>query len=219
VISSGAQHQIISGDHEDQILTGLAENRWVAVPGFLAPSVCDELVQWMTLRRQQGAFHRAGIGKGEAFRLDDGIRSDTVCWLEQGRQDLTDPERLLLAKIESLRERLNQALYLGLRDFEGHLTVYPVGGHYARHVDRFSSSGARTVSLVLYLNRNWSHADGGLLRIFAPGKDDRILAEVLPEAGTLAMFMSDDMPHEVTVSARERFSVTGWFRNSLASLF
>jgi SM-20-related protein len=218
-MSPGGHSEIIAPDHEDQILTGLAEHRWVAVPGFLAPGICDELVQWMTLRRQQGAFQRAGIGKGEAFRLDDGIRSDTVCWLEDGRQDLGDAEKLILAKIESLRVRLNQTLYLGLRDFEGHLTVYPVGGHYARHVDRFSSHGARTVSLVLYLNRNWSKADGGILRIFDPGREDRILAEVLPEAGTLALFMSDDMPHEVTVSSRERFSVTGWYRNSLASLF
>lgn len=218
-MSSGGHSEIIALDQEDQILTGLTEHRWVAVPGFLAPDVCDELVQWMTLRRQQGAFQRAGIGKGEAFRLDDGIRSDTVCWLEHGRQDIADAEKLLLAKIESLRVRLNQALYLGLRDFEGHLTVYPVGGHYARHIDRFSSHGARTVSLVLYLNPHWTKADGGLLRIFAPGTEDIVLAEVMPEAGTLAMFMSDDMPHEVTVSSRERFSVTGWYRNSLASLF
>ena len=217
--SPGDVPKDISSDHLEAIITGLANQRWVSVPGFLEPSVCDALVAWMNKRRETGAFRRAGIGKGESYRLDDGIRSDTVCWLDRHREDLANEERYLLNKIESLRIGLNQALYLGLRDFEGHLTVYPVGGHYARHVDRFSAHGARTVSLVLYLNRHWSETDGGLLRIYAPGTDDTVVAEVLPEAGTLALFMSEDVPHEVTTSARERFSVTGWYRNSLASFF
>ena len=209
----------IAHDHLEKIIDGLSNQRWVTVPGFLDPSVCDDLVHTMATRRQLGAFRRAGIGKGESFRLDDGIRSDTVCWLDCEREDLSDVERFVLDKIESLRMGLNQSLYLGLRDFEGHLTVYPVGGYYSRHVDRFSAHGARTVSLVIYLNREWSEADGGLLRIYAPGRDDKVVTEVLPEAGTLAMFMSEDIPHEVTVSARERYSVTGWYRNALVTPF
>jgi SM-20-related protein len=203
----------------DRIVTGLSTQRWVTVRGFLEPAICDDLAGIIASRREQGDFRRAGIGKGEAFRLDAGVRSDTVCWLDAERGDLAEVERLLLAKTEALRQGLNRSLYLGLRDFEGHLTVYPVGGHYARHVDRFSAHGARTVSLVLYLNRHWTAADGGLLRIYAPGTEDTVVAEVLPEAGTLALFMSDDMPHEVTRSTRERLSVTGWYRNALASLF
>ena len=34
----------------------------------------------------------------------------------------------------------------------------------------------------------------------------------LPQAGTLALFLSADMPHEVLPATRERLSLTGWFR-------
>lgn len=36
--------------------------------------------------------------------------------------------------------------------------------------------------------------------------------DVLPQAGTLALFLSGDMPHEVLPATRERRSLTGWFR-------
>lgn len=36
--------------------------------------------------------------------------------------------------------------------------------------------------------------------------------DVLPQAGTLALFLSSEMPHEVLPATRERLSLTGWFR-------
>ena len=35
---------------------------------------------------------------------------------------------------------------------------------------------------------------------------------MLPQAGTLALFLSGEMPHEVLPATRERLSLTGWFR-------
>ena len=51
-------------------------------------------------------------------------------------------------------------------------------------------------------------ADGGALRLYlASGELD-----VWPEAGTLVLFRSADVLHEVLVNRRERLSLTGWFR-------
>lgn len=36
--------------------------------------------------------------------------------------------------------------------------------------------------------------------------------DVLPEAGTLVLFLSADLPHEVLPATRERLSLTGWLR-------
>jgi SM-20-related protein len=35
---------------------------------------------------------------------------------------------------------------------------------------------------------------------------------VLPQAGSLLLFLSADMPHEVLPASRDRLSLTGWFR-------
>ena len=39
-----------------------------------------------------------------------------------------------------------------------------------------------------------------------------MLDEVRPEFGTLAVFLSEDIPHEVIPARRERFSIAGWHR-------
>jgi len=35
---------------------------------------------------------------------------------------------------------------------------------------------------------------------------------VLPQAGTLACFLSGEIPHEVLAAQRPRMSLTGWFK-------
>ena len=40
----------------------------------------------------------------------------------------------------------------------------------------------------------------------------RLLHGVLSEAGTLVVFLSADVPHEVLPATRDRLSLTGWFR-------
>ena len=35
---------------------------------------------------------------------------------------------------------------------------------------------------------------------------------VLPELGTLVIFLSEDIPHEVLPAMRDRYSIAGWFR-------
>jgi len=62
---------------------------------------------------------------------------------------------------------------------------------------------------VCYLNDAWRAEHGGALRIeLADGREH----DVLPQAGTLVVFMSADFPHEVLAASRERLSITGWYR-------
>ena len=99
---------------------------------------------------------------------------------------------------------------------------YPVGGFYGEHVDvpksddgyrALGRSGTyferREFSLLLYLNEDdWSAADGGELRMKL--NDTKNLC-VNPLGGTLVIFRSDAMPHEVLESKRERWTVVAWF--------
>ena len=108
---------------------------------------------------KSGHFKKAGIGRGKSFQVDSTLRADYIRWLA----DYEDNASINQAKIqvENLKLQVNRALYLGLEDFEGHLTLYPEGSGYTKHVDRFKDNNARTLSFVSYLNENWTAKDGG----------------------------------------------------------
>lgn len=52
----------------------------------------------------------------------------------------------------------------------------------------------------------------GIWCFYDPADQDREIGRVLPRQGTLACFLSEDIPHEVLPPARERVSIAGWFR-------
>lgn len=146
------------------------------------------------------------MGRGGAQQVQEGIRGDRIQWLEPGQSEACDR---YLGLMDELRQALNQAFYLGLEDFECHFACYAPGAFYQRHLDRFRDDDRRTVSAVFYLNDDWRPEQGGALRLhLADGRAH----DVLPQAGTLALFMSAEMPHEVLAATRERLSLTGWFR-------
>jgi Rps23 Pro-64 3,4-dihydroxylase Tpa1-like proline 4-hydroxylase len=77
------------------------------------------------------------------------VRGDRIHWLEQGQSAAGD---VWLQQLEGLRLQLNQGLFLGLEDFEGHYALYPPGSFYQKHLDRFHDDDRRSISVVLYLN-------------------------------------------------------------------
>jgi len=193
----------ISGD--------LATGGWSVVPDFLAadhlPPLRESLLRWWA----EGDFHRAGVGRGPDRQVVSEIRGDYVRWLELGRGGRF--HGLYHERFEPLRLAVNQALYLGLWELEAHVTVYPPGAYYVRHLDRFRDAPHRVLSVILYLNEDWQPEDGGELRLYLPGPDGgETVRDVPPRAGTLVTFLSDTIWHEVLPARRDRLSFTGWFR-------
>lgn len=158
-------------------------------------------------RDASGEFRAAGVGRaaGRVERAD--VRGDRIRWLEPA--EARPAEAALFALVEALRVALNEALYLGLFDFEGHYAIYPPGAGYARHLDRFRDDDARVLTLIAYLNGGWTDAHGGALRV---QRGDGVTRDVAPEGGTLVAFLSERFPHEVLPASRERLAFTGWFR-------
>lgn len=155
---------------------------------------------------QEGLFHEAGIGRGHKQVRNTTIRGDRICWLE--------PEFACggqyLARMNELREQLNQAFYLGLQSYEAHYAHYQAGNVYQRHVDRHRDNDARVVSSVCYLNTDWPVDAGGELKLYSA--QEELLLTLPPVSGTLVLFMSADLPHEVLAATRSRYSMAGWFR-------
>jgi SM-20-related protein len=87
--------------------------------------------------------------------------------------------------------------------------MYPHGAFYLKHVDRFRDDDRRMVSAVVYLNDGWLPEHGGQLRMYLD--NDRV-HDVQPIGGCLVVFLSGEVPHEVLPAARDRLSLTGWFR-------
>lgn len=153
-----------------------------------------------------GALRAARIGRGANERLAPEVRGDFISWLSEPE---LDAEQKLLRRLDELRMALNRGLMAGLEDFQGHFALYPSGAAYARHFDRLAGTDVRAMSAVLYLNDDWTAADGGALRIYT-GSDAS--EEVLPLGGRLVAFQSERFEHEVLPAQRERLSFTGWYR-------
>ncbi|MCP8898913.1 2OG-Fe(II) oxygenase [Gilvimarinus xylanilyticus] len=152
-------------------------------------------------------FKNAGIGRQEDFTIARNVRGDRICWLE-GR---TGAASFFLDAMADIRHGLNRRLFMGLFDYESHLSYYPVGSFYKKHVDAFHGRSNRVLSTVFYLNQNWQPEDGGELVLYDRA-DKQVLERVVPHAGRLVVFLSEEFPHEVLPAARERYSIAGWFR-------
>jgi SM-20-related protein len=152
-------------------------------------------------------FAPAGIGRGEDRRRDAVVRGDVISWLDQTR----DADQSYLSLMEGLRVSLNERLFLGLYDYECHYAVYDTGAHYQKHLDVLSGRKNRLLSTVVYLDSEWTLADGGELVLYR-ASDPIAIARILPQPGLMVLFLSDEFPHEVLAATRPRHSIAGWFR-------
>jgi len=183
----------------------------LAGPGYVAVRLTDTdmlaaLREEAEALWQEDALTPAGIGRADDHELIARVRRDKTKWLDGS----TPGQTAWLAFAETLRREVNARLMLGLFAFEAHFAIYEAGAFYKRHLDSFRGARNRVLSTVLYLNPHWREGDGGHLRIY--GEGDVVLTELRPEFGTLVLFLSEEIPHEVTVSHRERFSIAGWHR-------
>ena len=189
-----------------RIVDDLATHGWSQQSIFISTDLTTQLAKECRERAQRGQLELAGIGRGVAKVVHAGIRGDQIQWLEQGQNNTVDR---YLALMEQLRSAINQTLFLGLEDFAGHFALYPPGAFYKKHLDRFRDDDRRVVTCVAYLNEQWLHEQGGELRMYL---DDGQTHDVIPQAGTLIVFMSAQWPHEVLPATRDRLSITGWLR-------
>lgn len=200
----------LSGLWLDQLADGLAGPGWMWLDAReqLGTGLLSGLQSEVETLQQAEVMREAGIGRGQDLIHDRGIRRDRIAWLD-GK---TAVQAELFRFLELLQEGLNRRLYLNLRRFEAHYASYGEGDFYRCHLDSFRGRASRVVSLVLYLNDNWLATDGGELRLFDPHSPELACARLPPEMGHLALFLSEEVPHEVLPANRNRHSIACWFR-------
>lgn len=152
----------------------------------------------------------AGIGKQGKKREEDAVRGDRITWLDHANAE--GPLTELLDVYEWLMDQLNHKALLGLRRFELQLAFYEAPNRgYERHIDAFRGPQSRRVTAICYLNKGWDASDGGALRLFL-SEDETV--DILPEAGRMVVFLSDELEHQVMPTDRDRAALTAWYRGS-----
>jgi len=165
-----------------------------------------------------------GQMKGDefSFRTDHKLFFDTSS--ERVRGDipalngLVDTLQGLVSQLGKLLERSPLRMRISGR-CRPMLATYERHGRYLPHVDNGDGDG-RVLTLVYYLNPDWSEGQGGHLRLYPEterraisygiGFDDDV-ADVLPVEDSLAMFRADWMVHEVRPTEWKRSALTLWF--------
>lgn len=190
-----------------QMADSIADTGW-SVSQHCLPAALTEMLIERAMSLPDHSYTPAGIGRGADLSADESVRRDEIRWIGHEHP----AEQQWLQWMEGLRQHLNQQLFLGLFSYESHFAHYTPGAFYKQHVDAFRGDANRILSTVFYLNRDWSPGEGGELVLYQPQAPLSEIARVRPEAGTLAVFLSEEFPHEVLTTQRDRYSIAGWFR-------
>jgi len=194
------------------VADGLADKGYAVVDHFLSIDEVNSILQTDDFQRGADHFKKAGIGKNQNLQINEAIRGDYIHWLD--KTTAPAPAKVYLDRLSELVQFINQSLFLSLKDFEVHMTIYPAGSFYKRHLDQFKKDDHRKLSVICYLNNDWKEEHGGQLRMYL---DDEVV-DFLPLAGRLVCFRSDQLEHEVLPATRERLSLTGWILDQHADL-
>ena len=195
----------------EEFLNAMDRVGWAVMPLSLMANDGNDLRNECSVAYKDGAFRRAGVGRGAALQIREDIRKDEVMWIEPEAASIH--QIAYLAKLEILRLALNQRFFLGLFNYEGHFAIYPEGAFYKPHLDRHAGTLDRIITVILYLNADWKSGDGGELKLWtSPEGRDGDFEMIEPRLGTMVCFMAGDFWHEVMPANKQRMSITGWFR-------
>lgn len=207
-------------------LEELKSKGYVIIENFLPESLQESLRQDVRRLREKAKFKVAKIGQDATNALNTNIRVAETCFIGRNKlNDVPDDTRSELYEIlDQIRKDLPQPLDVNLSEFL--YAYYPSGGFYRRHRDAIpgSASMLRKFSLLMYLNKDWSEKDGGKLRMHMDSGGDELpvgaepdYLDVAPKGGTLVLFSSDKMPHEVLNTESERVAIVGWYNRPVSA--
>lgn len=188
----------------DRQLEAIGADGFTVAASFLGPELAKAASDAAAQALAAGSFHRAGVRRGADHQVDDGVRGDSILWLDESA---AEPWRSVRARFDELRLELNERAYLGLRRIELQLAHYPgTGAHYQRHRDAFPGDDNRRFTAIVYLNPRWSPEHGGQLQLHVEPP-----RTVEPTLDAFVAFRSEVVEHEVLPSHADRFALTAWY--------
>lgn len=188
----------------------------------------------LKLSQARRSVHKLTL-EAENHSNDDDVREDKICLVRESDSDFEHDggsddiiHRIkLLRVIPFLLDRFNYNTSSFVVPRQCQLAIYfPDGSTYKRHLDKFTSSLSemgllgwlrasdyrhQSVTCILYLNdQDWT--SGKKLRCFdyqQEGKSSNSI-DINPTGGTLVIFDSEKIDHEVLPSSNGRHALTIW---------
>ena len=181
-----------------------AENIFPEAPLFLL--TCKDLYT------SGDYFSEAMIGKNLNQVREPSIRKSEIFWLEQNDTQLSPYVDPLFRSFDALKNILNESFFLSLKRWESQFALYRKGGFYKKHLDQFKNNRHRQITLILYLN---DCPEGGELVLY--NRDQKNIKDFIikPKQGSMVIFFSNQIYHEVLPVTHPRYSITTWFRDDL----
>lgn len=190
----------------ERIISSFIENKVGLIDNFLNKKLSHQLKENLLLLLDEKQFKEAGIGNDSKLITNKAVRSDLIYWLDRKHNKLS--ENSFLDLMDAFVQYLNLTCYTGITGYEFHYAYYDKGSSYKRHLDQFKDNQKRAFSMIMYLNSDWSPADGGQLCIYHQGSSQTIA----PSNGKCVFFKSSELEHEVLLSHKPRLSITGWLK-------
>ena len=213
-----------------QTLQQLDNQGYAIIQNFIPQNLIDNLRADVLQLRSAGRFKIAGVGQDNSNAVVDSIRRAETCFInDNNHADIkSDARNQLYTILNQARLDLSQhCSSRGISRLDAKLdellyAYYPLGGYYKRHIDAvsYSPSYLRQYSFLLYLNASdWDIANlGGALRIYLENnenKSEHDHIDVPPCGGTMLVFDSANIPHQVMDTAAERMAVVGWYNRAV----
>eukprot|EP00640_Fibrocapsa_japonica_P002750 CAMPEP_0113937268 /NCGR_PEP_ID=MMETSP1339-20121228/3923_1 /TAXON_ID=94617 /ORGANISM="Fibrocapsa japonica" /LENGTH=246 /DNA_ID=CAMNT_0000939967 /DNA_START=157 /DNA_END=897 /DNA_ORIENTATION=- /assembly_acc=CAM_ASM_000762 len=188
--------------------TILKNENFAIVEDFISPALADSLIK--DIGQLMGT---AEVSKSASMEYG------SVSWFELlPKQPFAHIEskgrNILYSIVSSLKDTIEHAVGIEL-DYditELKYAFYPSGGHYRKHLDAMNVGElSREYSFIIYLNKGWQEKDGGCLRVYdhLDSHGTRHM-DIAPKSGTIVIFKSDVVPHEVLRTNSKRMAVIGW---------
>ena len=211
----------------------LKNQGYCVIPNFISNDLQASLRTDVASLRSNAKFNVARIGQDSTNTLNQEIRVAETCFLGPSKlQDQPNKKARedLYQILSTVREELGATFgtHLDATLDELLYAYYPTGGFYRRHRDSISGSASvlRSYSLLLYLNDGvWDETKGGELRLhmdtggdLLPPNETPNFIDILPQGGTLVLFKSDLIPHEVLNTNSERIAIVGWYNRAVTAV-
>lgn len=172
---------------------------------FLSDKLAASLKQNLLQIIKADKLKDAGIGN-TGLNINKALRSDKIYWLDKSNMNIAETDFYIL--IDAFVLLLNTTCFTGITGYEFHYSAYNEGAFYSKHIDQFQQNGSRAFSMIMYLNPDWVLADGGELQLYG----EQAMQHIAPTNGKCVFFKSTEMPHEVLITNKPRYSITGWLK-------
>src|SRR5690554_2922315 len=145
----------------DRQMDLLAQQNYLVIDNYFTPEQLTIAHHFFEQKQKENVFQKAAIGPSGNKKVISEIRGDYTYWLDR-KKDIE--LKAVFENFDEVKSLLNRLMFLSLAGFEFHLAHYPKGSFYKKHLDQFDSRNNRMISMIIYLNKNWSTNDGGELR-------------------------------------------------------